>query len=444
MQPKVSIVIPCYNKEKYIANMFDSVLAQEWDNVELVLVNDGSTDRTREIIAEYETKFLNRGYEVVIVDQENQGVAAAVRNGLMRITGEFVCQVDADDELDPRYVSIMAGWLWENPEYEWAACDAIKDSGAYFKTFPEGEHEVSNLEKWLQWKIRRGITVYLVRKSYFDHCKVIEHNYTERFINQEPQFLFPLILGNGKLKYIETPLYKYNIASTANAVEHLSKYNDYNAAKRMWFGYISGLNEIINRMPMPVPMKQRLSAMSELNYLGALVMSAQTFSYEKDIAEANKLFCDKVMECFVPTDALGVKAAELGDKGMVLFEAVENNIVGKKPLKYDSISDRVIAWGAMGQYGKLILRHLSGTLLEPTELWDLRGDGLEIKKPNPQSLSAEDTVLILTRYGPNTGGIVKQIESSGCNIIKYDEVATFLATYRFPQFYDGSVKFIYN
>ena len=120
-QSKTSMVIPCYNKEESISRMFDSILAQEWDNIELILVNDGSTDGTRGIITEYEPKFLERGYEVVIIDQDNQDVAAAVRNGLLRVTGEYVCQVDADDELDPRYVSMMAGWLDEHLWYEWAA-----------------------------------------------------------------------------------------------------------------------------------------------------------------------------------------------------------------------------------------------------------------------------------------------------------------------------------
>ena len=61
-QGKVSMVMPCYNKVDYIAEMFDSIISQEWDNIELILVNDGSTDGTREVIAEYEQRFSARGF----------------------------------------------------------------------------------------------------------------------------------------------------------------------------------------------------------------------------------------------------------------------------------------------------------------------------------------------------------------------------------------------
>ena len=69
------MVVPCYNKVEYIGEMLDSVIAQKWDNIEVILVNDGSTDGTREAIAEYEPKLKTRGYETVIIDQENAGCA---------------------------------------------------------------------------------------------------------------------------------------------------------------------------------------------------------------------------------------------------------------------------------------------------------------------------------------------------------------------------------
>ena len=111
MQSKVSMVMPCYNKVDYIGEMFQSIVDQVWNNIELILVNDGSTDGTREVIAKWEPKFKERGYEVVIVDQENAGVCAAPKAGLERISGGYVSVVDADDMLAREYVSVMAGWL---------------------------------------------------------------------------------------------------------------------------------------------------------------------------------------------------------------------------------------------------------------------------------------------------------------------------------------------
>jgi glycosyltransferase involved in cell wall biosynthesis len=53
------MVMPCYDKVEYIGEMFESILAQKWDNIEVILVNDGSTDGTREVISEYESNFCN-------------------------------------------------------------------------------------------------------------------------------------------------------------------------------------------------------------------------------------------------------------------------------------------------------------------------------------------------------------------------------------------------
>jgi len=60
MQGKVSMVMPCYNKVNDISEMFDSIIAQEWNNIELILVNDGSTDGTRDIIAAFVRQKVER------------------------------------------------------------------------------------------------------------------------------------------------------------------------------------------------------------------------------------------------------------------------------------------------------------------------------------------------------------------------------------------------
>ncbi len=88
--PTVSVIIPAYNCEQYIAQTVDSVLAQTQADVELIVVNDGSTDRTREILAGY-------GARLRIVEQPNAGVCAARNRGLREARGGFVCLMDHDD-----------------------------------------------------------------------------------------------------------------------------------------------------------------------------------------------------------------------------------------------------------------------------------------------------------------------------------------------------------
>lgn len=86
----VSIVIPAYNAEKYLRETIDSVLAQTYKNYEIIVVDDGSTDRTPQILAEY-------GNRIHVVWQANKGSAAACNTGVAVANGTWVCFLDADD-----------------------------------------------------------------------------------------------------------------------------------------------------------------------------------------------------------------------------------------------------------------------------------------------------------------------------------------------------------
>lgn len=89
----VSVVIPAYNSEGFIKETLDSVLRQTLKDVEIIVVNDGSTDSTGDIIASYCAKYGN----ITCITQENAGVSAARNNGLAHATGEYVVFLDADD-----------------------------------------------------------------------------------------------------------------------------------------------------------------------------------------------------------------------------------------------------------------------------------------------------------------------------------------------------------
>jgi glycosyltransferase involved in cell wall biosynthesis len=93
--PKVSAVLPAYNEERWIADAIDSVLAQTFEDFELIVVDDGSTDRTPEIVREYDDPRIE-SYQ-----QENAGSAAARNTALKHSSGEYVAIIDADDMWKP-------------------------------------------------------------------------------------------------------------------------------------------------------------------------------------------------------------------------------------------------------------------------------------------------------------------------------------------------------
>ena len=93
---KVSVIVPAYNVEGYINDCLESLVNQTLKEIEIIVVNDGSTDRTSEIIS----KFSAKDSRMKIINQENQGLSAARNNGMQQATGEYIGFVDSDDYID--------------------------------------------------------------------------------------------------------------------------------------------------------------------------------------------------------------------------------------------------------------------------------------------------------------------------------------------------------
>jgi len=95
--PKISVIIPAYNVEDYVAKCLDSIINQTYKNLEIIIVNDGSTDKSGEICERYAKK-ENR---IILIHQENQGMSIARNNALDIATGEYIGFVDSDDWIEP-------------------------------------------------------------------------------------------------------------------------------------------------------------------------------------------------------------------------------------------------------------------------------------------------------------------------------------------------------
>ena len=114
--PLVSIVIPSYNHERYLAAAIDSVLAQDYPRIELIVIDDGSTDGSPEVLKRYGTRFH---WEV----QPNQGQVATQNRGWLMSRGEILAYLSADDVLLPQAVSRSVSCLQANPGIVLAYCD---------------------------------------------------------------------------------------------------------------------------------------------------------------------------------------------------------------------------------------------------------------------------------------------------------------------------------
>ena len=95
--PIISVIVPVYNVERYLAQCLDSILVQTFSNIEIICVNDGSTDNSRKILENYK----NRDSRIKIVDKKNGGLSSARNAGMKVATGEFYSFIDSDDWVEP-------------------------------------------------------------------------------------------------------------------------------------------------------------------------------------------------------------------------------------------------------------------------------------------------------------------------------------------------------
>jgi len=105
--PLVSVIIPTYNRGWILKEAIESVLNQDYDAFELIVVNDGSTDNTRDILAAYDN--------ITVLDQPNQGVSAARNKGAAHARGSFIAFLDSDDVWLPRKLAVQVDFFQQNP-----------------------------------------------------------------------------------------------------------------------------------------------------------------------------------------------------------------------------------------------------------------------------------------------------------------------------------------
>ncbi len=146
--PTISVIIPTYNCEQYIAQAIESVLAQKDCEYEIIVIDDGSTDRTGDILEPY-------NQEIRYIKQKNQGVAAARNRGIAEAKGELIAFLDADDYFLPGKLAAQSAIFAKRPNLGIVNSGWLRVSSQGEKLLEVRPWEKSpqlNLEDWLQWR----------------------------------------------------------------------------------------------------------------------------------------------------------------------------------------------------------------------------------------------------------------------------------------------------
>jgi glycosyltransferase involved in cell wall biosynthesis len=170
--PKVSIIIPAYNAMKYLPETLESVFTQTFEDYEVIIINDGSTDHIESWIAQ-----LNHP-KLKLITQENQGLSGARNTGILSAQGEYVALLDADDLWRPTKLEKQVKLLDEFPDaglaYTWMAL--IDEKGKLTGRIFNAEDEGKIWEKLIESNVVGCGSVPLIRRSCFDKVGFFDRN----------------------------------------------------------------------------------------------------------------------------------------------------------------------------------------------------------------------------------------------------------------------------
>ena len=209
MDKKVSIIVPVYNVATYLQECVDSIIHQTYTNLEIILVDDGSTDNSGEICDEY----AKADSRVKVIHQKNGGAGKAKNTALDVVTGEYVAFLDGDDCFGLNYIKIMLETMEKN-DADIVQCALSR----YYKSGERGSDNAASgeytaeafLEKFLsEW------TVSLFANKLFKATLLKEVRfYTGRLIDDE-FFTYKSVIKASKICVIEDGLYLYRMRKTS-------------------------------------------------------------------------------------------------------------------------------------------------------------------------------------------------------------------------------------
>jgi len=215
--PKLSIIVPVYNKSPYIDDTIESILSQTFNDFELILVNDGSTDDSGLKCESYGKK----DRRITVIHQVNQGVSSARNVGLARATGDYIGFVDSDDTLEPDMYQTLLTVL-DGLDADIAICGVRRIDGQKSELF-FGSKQVKtfNREQGIQALLTGRIMMSIYDKVY--KRNILEEAIFYGSIYEDLQFNFTVFSLANKLIFYDFVKYNYIIRDNSISVSQFNQ-----------------------------------------------------------------------------------------------------------------------------------------------------------------------------------------------------------------------------
>lgn len=216
----ISIVIPCYNASEFLDDCLKSILNQTYENIELIIVNDGSTDNSEEIIDSYKKKFDKKKINLIKINQENQGQAVACEEALKHVSGKYLYWQDTDDVLEKDGLEKLHNYLVKHKDCQLVRGKvSYRNEKAFNKISYIGESkDPKNTNIFDAYLFETDaycfVGIFMVRMDWFDQCNPNRYLYNSRG-GQNYQLLLP-ITYKGKCGYLDEVVYRYRIRDNSH------------------------------------------------------------------------------------------------------------------------------------------------------------------------------------------------------------------------------------
>lgn len=220
MSENVSVIISVYNAESFLAEAMESILAQTHEQFVLFAINDGSTDRSREILEQYAANDTR----VEIINQENQGIGSTRNRGLQHATTEWVFLMDADDVMLPNRLEKQLEFIRNNPDIRVCSCLAnyIDEEG---RTFATTANSVPSPEAFKDY-VDKGDAIGILHPGAVLHRETIISvgGYRNEFNGAEDSDLWNRLAEQGHLILVQDEiLMKYRIHSGSTSTSNFQR-----------------------------------------------------------------------------------------------------------------------------------------------------------------------------------------------------------------------------
>ena len=284
----MTLIIPCYNMEGKISRMLNSVLNQTYANLQVIVVDDGSTDGSRKEILSFDVTMKKRGMNLDYIHQENKGLGGAINTGLKHIKGKYFCWPDADDTLTRVSIEKRVTFLEDNPSYVFVRSDAAvfhetnlsHPIGTITRKSPNRFKEESLMEDYiLENDVDFCPGCYMVKTSAFQEVNPNMDIYEGRR-GQNYQLLLPLVY-KFKFGYIDECLYNYVVYSTS-----MSRGDDtFDKCLERYDGLQSYILETLKRMEMSQKDYDYFTSLTYEKYYRLKAIKAFEFGLEKEYSD---------------------------------------------------------------------------------------------------------------------------------------------------------------